>query len=69
MDPWENPEHHSYHGEKKHRCLGCGKPCAKSSWGRWCFPCNFARMSRIDKQMKELAKSIGHPYGDENPTS
>lgn len=65
---WADPNHDSYHRSRKpgdHACLGCGTPCTYTAWGPWCFPCNVARLSRIDKSMKELARSIGHPYADD----
>jgi hypothetical protein len=57
--PWRDEKHPSYHGPRNYPCLGCGKPCAKSAWGKWCHPCNVERMTRINKSMAELARSIG----------
>jgi len=60
--PWHDPNHESYHISRKpgqHGCLGCGTECTYSAWGPWCHPCNVTRMTRINKGMAELARSIG----------
>ncbi len=57
--PWADPDHHSYHGTPTHRCLGCRKKVPRSAWGPWCHPCNVERMTRINKSMAQLARSIG----------
>lgn len=60
--PWADPKHESYHVSRKrgkHHCLGCRKPCTYTAWGPWCFDCNVARMTGINKSMADLARSIG----------
>lgn len=63
--PWADPNHDSYRisvkrgGRGPHHCLGCGKGCTYSAWGPWCHPCNVTRMTRINKSMADLARSIG----------
>jgi hypothetical protein len=59
MKPWADPNHPSYQGIQNKRCLGCGKACHYSAWGPWCHPCNVTRMTRINKSMAALARSIG----------
>ena len=59
MKPWADAEHYSYLGRQTGRCLGCGCKCSRSSWGWWCHPCNVERMTRLNKSMAELARSIG----------
>jgi len=56
---WRDADHPSYCGRLTHTCLGCGKRCTKSAWGKWCHPCNVDRMTRLNKGMAELARSIG----------
>lgn len=29
------------------RCMGCGNLGCVTYWGRWCLPCNVARLDRI----------------------
>ena len=63
MKPWADPNHDSYHQSRKrgkHSCLGCGKSCTYSAWGPWCHPCNVTRMTRINKSVADLARSIGN---------
>jgi hypothetical protein len=57
MEPWQNPEH--YKGTRTERCLGCGKGCAKSPWGKWCFKCNVERMQRINARLAPVRKALG----------
>lgn len=62
MKPWADPMHESYRVSRQrgtHHCLGCGVSCTYSAWGPWCHPCNVTRMTRINKGMAELARSIG----------
>lgn len=62
MKPWADPNHESYRVSRKpgkHRCLGCGCSCTYTAWGPWCHPCNVKRMTKINKGMAQLARSIG----------
>jgi len=56
---WRDADHPSYCGRLTYTCLGCRKRCAKSAWGAWCHACNVERMTRVNKSMAELARSIG----------
>lgn len=59
---WADPNHESYRVSRKrgkHTCNGCGTACTYSAWGPWCFECNVKRMRGINKNMAELARSIG----------
>ena len=60
MKPYANELHPSYHGPKTQRCLGCRVKCARSAWGNWCFACNVARMTRIDRALAPVARALGH---------
>lgn len=57
MKPWEDRKH--YEGEQTVRCNGCGDPCAKSPWGKWCYDCNVIRMRRINARLAPVAKALG----------
>lgn len=57
MEPWENPER--YKGDLTVRCNGCGEPCAKTSWGKWCYECNVVRMRRINARLAPVRKALG----------
>jgi hypothetical protein len=47
-------------------CLGCRKRCTKPAWGNWCHPCNVERMTRMNKNVAEIARSIGqHELADQ----
>lgn len=62
MKPWADANHESYRVSRKpgkHTCLGCRCSCTYTAWGPWCHPCNVERMTRINKGMAQLARSIG----------
>jgi hypothetical protein len=57
MEPWEDPE--QYKGLPTERCLGCGKGCTESPWGKWCFKCNTERMRRIEARLAPVRRLLG----------
>jgi hypothetical protein len=52
LDPWRDPTY--YQNGPMCNCLGCGNPCHKTHWGKWCFECNVERIERISKSFEEL---------------
>lgn len=54
IDPWRDRSY--YMKGPICSCLGCGKSCNKTYWGKWCYECNVKRIERISKAFKELSK-------------
>lgn len=54
--PWREIEH--YQTGRIVKCLGCGKNCHNTKWGKWCYDCNVERIERINKAFEPFRKTI-----------
>jgi hypothetical protein len=56
--PWADPNHKGNKIRPRVQCIGCGAMGCVTAWGPWCFPCNVARMTRLDASFKQLEASL-----------